>query len=183
MHTSPGAGECDQCKKKRVSLSRQTAGPGPVSVDSRVRSALESPGQPLEKETRSLMESRFHHDFSSVRVHTGTRAEESASALQANAYALGRDVVFGRGRYNPSSEDGLHLIAHELAHVVQQQHAPAHGPQTYDLEVSELQASAAEREAESAADRVAAGGEAGVHERAGRHDPASRSQQRAENRS
>jgi uncharacterized protein DUF4157/lysine-specific metallo-endopeptidase family protein len=160
-----GAGECDQCKKKRISLSRQAAGAGPVSVDSRVRSALESPGQPLEKETRSLMESRFHHDFSSVRVHTGTRAEESASALQANAYALGRDVVFGHGRYNPSSEDGLHLIAHELAHVVQQQHAPAPGPQT-DLEVSEP-GDAAEREAESAADRVAAGGEAGVHERAG----------------
>lgn len=107
-----------------------------MSVDSRVRSALDSPGQPLENETRSLMESRFHHDFSSVRVHAGTRAEESASALQANAYALGRDVVFGHGRYNPASEDGLHLIAHELAHVVQQQYAPAPGPQT-DLEVSQ----------------------------------------------
>jgi hypothetical protein len=165
QHSSPGAGECDQCKKKRVSLSRQAAGAGPVSVDSRVRSALDSPGQPLEKETRSLMESRFHHDFSSVRVHTGTRAEESASALQANAYALGRDVVFGHGRYNPATEDGLHLIAHELAHVVQQQHAPAPSPQT-DLEVSEP-GDAAEREAETAADRVAAGAEAGVHERAG----------------
>ena len=165
QHSSPGTGECDQCKKKRISLSRQAAGSGPVSIDSRVRSALDSPGQPLEADTRSLMESRFHHDFSSVRVHTGSRAEESARALQANAYALGRDVVFGQGRYNPTSEDGLHLIAHELAHVVQQQHAPAPGPQT-DLEVSEP-GDAAEREAESAADRVAAGSEAGVHERAG----------------
>lgn len=165
QHSSPGTGECDQCKKKRVSLSRHAAGTGPVSVDSRVRSALQSPGQPLEKETQSLMESRFQHNFSSVRVHTGSRAEESARALQANAYALGRDVVFGQGRYNPSSEDGLHLIAHELAHVVQQQHAPAPGPQT-DLEVSEP-GDAAEREAESAADQVAAGGKAGVYERAG----------------
>ena len=111
------------------------------------------------------MESRFHHDFSAVRVHTGARAEESASALQANAYALGSDVVFGHGRYDPASEDGQHLIAHELAHVVQQQNAPAAGPQT-ELEVSGP-GDASEREAETAADRVAGGSEAAVHQRAG----------------
>jgi Domain of unknown function (DUF4157)/Lysine-specific metallo-endopeptidase len=164
QHSPSGEGECDSCKKKRVSLSRHTKGPGPVSIDSRVRSALESPGQPLEKETRALMESRFHHDFSSVRVHTGARAEESAGALQANAYALGRDVVFARGQYNPASEDGLHLIAHELAHVVQQQHAPALTPQT-ELEVSSP-GDNSEREAEAAADRVAEGRESAIQERA-----------------
>ena len=164
QHSPVGEGECDQCKKNRVSLSRHAKGAGPVSIDSRVRSAIESPGQALDHETRSLMESRFHHDFSSVRVHTGARAEESTSALQANAYALGRNIVFAHGRYNPASADGLHLMAHELAHVVQQKSAPAPGPQT-DLEVS-APGDSAEREAEAAADRVAGGAEASVKERA-----------------
>lgn len=66
------------------------------------------------------MESRFGHDFGSVRVHTDSRASASARAVGASAYTVGRDVVFGAGRYAPRTETGRGLLAHELAHVVQQ---------------------------------------------------------------
>lgn len=80
-------------------------------------------GQPLDPATRSFMESRFGEDFSQVRVHTGARAAESARAVDAAAYTVGRDVVFGAGHYVPKRSDGRQLLAHELVHVVQQARA------------------------------------------------------------
>ncbi len=77
-------------------------------------------GRPLDPATRSYMEPRFGHDFSQVRVHTDARAAESARAVNARAYTLGQDVVFGAGQYAPGTADGNRLLAHELAHVVQQ---------------------------------------------------------------
>jgi hypothetical protein len=70
------------------------------------------------------MEPRFGHDFSRVRVHTGTQAAESAQAVNALAYTVGQDVVFGAGRYAPHTHEGRRLIAHELTHVIQQQGLP-----------------------------------------------------------
>jgi hypothetical protein len=66
------------------------------------------------------MEPRFGHDFSKVRVHTDAKAAESASAMNAQAYTVGRDMVFGSRRYMPGTTTGDLLIAHELTHVVQQ---------------------------------------------------------------
>ena len=73
-------------------------------------------------------EARFGHDFSSVRVHTDGRAAESARAVSANAYTVGSDVVFGAGRYAPATTEGSRLLAHELAHTVQQRGATAESP-------------------------------------------------------
>jgi hypothetical protein len=67
------------------------------------------------------MESHFNHDFSEVRVHTDTAAAESARALNALAYTVARDVVFGAGQYAPETSQGMRLVAHELTHVVQQE--------------------------------------------------------------
>ena len=67
------------------------------------------------------MEPRFGHDFSGVRVHTDARAAESAWSVNALAYTVGRDVVFGTGQYAPGTSGGRRLLAHELTHVVQQQ--------------------------------------------------------------
>ncbi len=64
-------------------------------------------------------------DLSQVRLHTDARAAESAKALGARAYTLGRDVVFASGQYAPLHESGRRLLAHELAHVAQQANAPA----------------------------------------------------------
>lgn len=88
----------------------------PASVDQ----ALVSPGKPLEPALRQDMEQRFSHDFSRVRVHTDAAAEQSARDVNARAYTVGRDIVFGAGRFAPRTHEGQRLIAHELTHVVQQ---------------------------------------------------------------
>ena len=76
-------------------------------------------GAPLDASARADMESRFGHDFADVRVHTGADAAESAASMEARAYTLGRDIVFGAGEYRPHTEEGRRLLAHELAHVTQ----------------------------------------------------------------
>jgi hypothetical protein len=83
-------------------------------------SAKSGSGQPLPEETRGFMESRFGQDFSRVRVHTGTAAEQSAREVNANAYTVGHNIVFSSGRFAPETHVGRRLLAHELAHVIQQ---------------------------------------------------------------
>jgi outer membrane protein OmpA-like peptidoglycan-associated protein len=85
-----------------------------------VNDVLQSPGQPLDSSSRALMEPRFGQDFSNVRVHADSQAAQSATDVNALAYTVGRDVVFGPGQYAPQSEAGKRLLAHELTHVVQQ---------------------------------------------------------------
>ncbi len=70
------------------------------------------------------MEPRFGHDCGSVRVHTDARAAESAQAVNALAYTVGNGIVFDAGEYAPATPDGQRLLAHELAHVVQQERGP-----------------------------------------------------------
>ena len=89
----------------------------PASVDQ----ALASPGRPLEPALRQDMEQRFGHDFSRVRVHSGAAAEQSARDMSANAYTVGHNIVFDAGRFSPGTYEGRRLMAHELAHVVQQE--------------------------------------------------------------
>src|SRR6267154_2458029 len=88
----------------------------PPSVDQ----ALASAGRPLEPALRQQMEQRFGHDFSRVRVHSGAAAERSARDVNANAYTLGRNIVFGADRFAPGTPQGGALLAHELTHVIQQ---------------------------------------------------------------
>ena len=88
-----------------------------------VHDLLRSPGQALDPKTRALLEPRFGHDFGRVQVHADVKAVESAQLLNARAYTVGPHVSFGGGEYQPSSEKGLQLLAHELAHVVQQREA------------------------------------------------------------
>lgn len=88
-----------------------------------VDEVLRSPGQPLDPATRDFMETRFGHDFSLVRVHTNAKAVESTRAVNAQAYTVGQDIAFGEGQYTPQTLQGRRLLAHELAHVVQQKGA------------------------------------------------------------
>ena len=88
----------------------------PASVDR----VLASSGRPLDPALQQDMGQRFGHDFSRVRVHSGSDAEQSARDVSANAYTVGRDIVFGAGRFAPETHEGRRLIAHELTHVVQQ---------------------------------------------------------------
>lgn len=91
-----------------------------ATAPSSVRHVLNSPGQSLRPETRAYFEPRFGCDFSDVRVHTDNKSAESAQAVNALAYTVGRDMVFGNGLYSPVTSRGRQLLAHELAHTVQQ---------------------------------------------------------------
>ncbi len=77
-------------------------------------------GQPLSKFVRNYFELRFGHDFNRVRIHTGAKAEESARQINALAYTVGHDIVFGAGQFAPETMAGRRLLAHELTHAVQQ---------------------------------------------------------------
>lgn len=88
-----------------------------------VRSAIGGSGKMIEPKVRGFMESQFHRDFSDVKVHTNSQAVSSATAVNANAYAVGNHIVFGANQYQPETTSGRRLLAHELTHVVQQTNA------------------------------------------------------------
>jgi hypothetical protein len=120
---TPGpTSECEECRKKRLQRTGQrpnetrSESPVPPIIDEVLRSS----GQSLDLTTRSFFESRFGHDFSKVRIHVDSAANQSAGLVNAQAYTVGQQVVFGRGQYAPSTAAGQKLIAHELAHTIQQ---------------------------------------------------------------
>ena len=108
--------EYESLQTKRV----QASDTGQIAAPPIVHEVLRSPGQPLDPATRAFMERRFDHDFSRVQVHFGGAAEKSARDVNAHAYTVGHDIVFGASRFAPEAHEGRRLIAHELTHVVQQ---------------------------------------------------------------
>jgi hypothetical protein len=110
--------------------------------------------QPLDARTRAYFEPRFGHDFGGVRVHTDERADISARKLNAFAYTAGQDVVFHRGTFSPETTEGKRLLAHELAHVVQQERGANLSVQAQRAEPA---GGSAEREADRAADAIIRG--------------------------
>jgi hypothetical protein len=154
QHTVSG-GECAECRKQKLSLQRRPADQAaPSSVPPIVHEVLRSPGQPLDPATRAFMEPRFGHDFSRVRVHTDSRAAESARAVNAMAYTVGQDVVFGAGEYTPGTTGGHQLLAHELTHTIQQtQGGFMSGRSTGALKLNE-QGDRYEREADAVASYI-----------------------------
>jgi outer membrane protein OmpA-like peptidoglycan-associated protein len=120
----------------RETSRQQTAPPS-------VRNTVRVGGQPLERAVRTDMEGRFRHSFAGIRVHADERAGQSARDVGAHAYTVGNHIVFAPGRYQPTSAGGRRLIAHELAHAIQQRHvsglpdahipiAPSHGAHERD---------------------------------------------------
>ncbi len=155
QHTIAGD-ECEECRQKREGMMQRAAvSSAPVNtVPPLVLDVLNSSGQLLDAGTREFMEPRFGHDFSQVRVHTDTKAVESAQAVNALAYTVGRDVVFGTGQYTPGTSEGSKLLAHELTHVVQQNFGKSGLPTT--LEITNP-GDAAENEAQATANVVMQG--------------------------
>lgn len=113
-------GECEECRNKEMLQRRATGSITPSLVPPIVQEVLDSPGHPLDAATRAYFEPRFGHDFGRVRIHSDARAAESAQAVDALAYTMGNHISFGSGSYRPRSNQGRELLAHELAHVVQQ---------------------------------------------------------------
>jgi len=113
--------DCEDEKSKRIQtkpLSLNQSGAMPDSGTA--TGAVKQGGMPMSKEQRSYFEPRFGVDFSSVRLHADGKAADAARFVQARAYTVGRDIVFGAGEYKPTTTQGKRLLAHELAHVVQQ---------------------------------------------------------------
>ncbi|HEX2093051.1 MAG TPA: DUF4157 domain-containing protein, partial [Longimicrobiaceae bacterium] len=135
-------------------LQRQAAGPAPAA-GAPASTLPDDAGRPLDPATRTLMEERFGRDLRDVRIHTGPEADAAARGLNARAFTVGRDIVFGAGEYDPGSPGGRRLLAHELTHTVQQSGAapPASGG---TLPVSRPD-DALEREAERVAEQVLGG--------------------------
>jgi|GEM_PF-2801923 len=159
---------CEQDREQRegAAVQRRAASTAPVAGAPRpsapsplesVRSVVGSGGgRPLDAGTRAFFEARFGHGLGGVRVHTGAAADASARSVNALAYTVGRDLVFRAGEYAPASPAGRRLLAHELAHVVQnggegdlQRAASAAAPLTVGRTDDPL-----EREADAAAEAV-----------------------------
>jgi hypothetical protein len=163
---TPGpTGECESCRRKKLQRQRGNLSAPLASgnhsstnapVPSIVHDVLRSSGQPLDRATRAFMEPRFGQDFSQVRVHTDARAAQSARAIDALAYTVGQNIVFGGGQYQPAMAAGRRLVAHELAHVVQQRQTRARTDSQSTVEMASPE-DAAEREAESLGNRMADG--------------------------
>jgi hypothetical protein len=152
-HTLAG-GSCEECRANGGDLQRKSASASEArDVPGIVHDVLTSPGVAMDPATRSFFEPRFGRDLSGIRLHTDGQAGASARAVDALAYTVGRDVVFAPGQYAPHTTVGKQLLAHELAHVIQQgntSHAAGAA-----LSISHLDSS--EAEADGVARDIAAG--------------------------
>jgi hypothetical protein len=152
-HTVAG-GECEDCQINENTLQRYASNDAEqLIVPPIVHNVLGLPGRPLDESTRAFFESRFAHNFSSVRIHTDAEAARSAHSMNALAYTVGPHVVFGAGQFAPQTNHGRRLLAHELTHVVQQSRS------TSSLQPAVVNSpdDAGEREAEAVSRQVADG--------------------------
>ncbi len=108
-----------QEEEQELQLKGDGAGGCATGAD-RAAAALSQGGQPMSPQLRGYFEPRFAADLSGVRVHTHRAAASAARSINARAFTLGRDIGFGSGQFSPTTGAGRHLIAHELAHTVQQ---------------------------------------------------------------
>lgn len=156
QHTSGGV-TCDECARRKSPLRRKAAGqPQHDGIPPVVDEVLRSGGHGFGGAARAFMESRFARDFGAVRIHTDSRAAESAMAVNALAYTVGNHIVFGTGRYAPETPAGASLLAHELTHVAQN---AAGGSGTSQTATIGTPGDAAEVEADRMANAVMTGGD------------------------
>jgi len=117
--------------------SRKTSSSTPAHLESRLQGA-KGGGAPLDMQTKADMESGFGADFSGVRVHTGSESASLNQSIQSRAFTHGNDIFFNSGEYQPQTEGGKHLMAHELTHTLQQgasvQRKPAISSTNHDVQ-------------------------------------------------
>ena len=111
--------KCPSCgKEKEVQLARKGAAQG-ASIEQDLQ-ASKGGGTAMQSNTKQEMESGFGADFSNVKIHTDSTAVQMNQSLGAHAFTNGNDIYFNEGKYNPTTNSGKHLLAHELTHTVQQ---------------------------------------------------------------
>ncbi|WP_396613258.1 DUF4157 domain-containing protein [Haloferax sp. S1W] len=135
---------------------------GDAQVPNSVRDVISSPGKQLDTSIQRAMEERMGDSLGDVRIHTGPRAAKACEDINARAFTVGNHIAFNHGEYDPSSSEGQHVLAHELAHVRQQTGgAVSMLPQKGALEIDPDPR--LEREAEETAQRVMRGGDLGIY--------------------
>lgn len=113
--------KCDHCEEEEnLQLKRESDASEGAIAPGVVNDVINSSGQPLDKETKSFMGSRFGYDFENVQIHNDSQAHQSSAAINALAYTHGNHIVFAARQYQPGTGIGKHLLAHELTHVLQQ---------------------------------------------------------------
>jgi len=135
---------------------------GDTGVPESVRNVVSSPGHSLDTAVQRAMEDRMGDSFGDVQVHTGAQAASACEDINAKAFTVGNHIAFNRGEYDPSSAEGQHVIAHELAHVRQQTGGAVSMLPQDDVEMEIDPDPELEREAEETAQRVMEGGELGI---------------------
>ncbi|HKO02523.1 MAG TPA: DUF4157 domain-containing protein, partial [Thermoanaerobaculia bacterium] len=150
---------CSKCAEEEMRgavLHRKAmGGMTPGRIPDIVGRVLSSPGRPLDRDTRAEMESRFGHDFSAVRIHSGADAAASAHAVGAHAYTVGSDIVVG-SNHDLHSPRGMRLLAHELTHTIQQRGVARVAVDSLPIAAADH---SSEREADAVADAVMSGDE------------------------
>jgi len=119
--------KCAACEEEEKVQKKGAGTNGAAQAPPMVHATLRSSGRPLDPAARAFFEPRFGRDFGAVRVHDDTAAAASARSVDAVAYTVGHDIVFAQGRYAPDTPPGRQLLAHELAHVVQQNGGASRG--------------------------------------------------------
>lgn len=113
----------NQLHRQPLSISLSSEGENKITAGSS-EDLSDTPQAGLDRETMSFMETRFNQNFSAVNIHTDNMAAQNAEKLNAKAFTVGNDIYFNSGYYNPGSAGGKKLLAHELAHTVQQKGLP-----------------------------------------------------------
>ena len=119
--------KCAACKEEEKNIQRKESNTNTTASSLQTENYISSVrgGEPLGNDDKSFFESRMGYDFSDVRIHDDSNANQSAKNINALAYTHGNDIVFDKDQYQPRTDDGRKLLAHELTHVIQQQNAPA----------------------------------------------------------
>lgn len=115
--------KCSACEEEEIEIQREKADGEETNIYSNIKNYagnLNNSGEPLPNEMRTFYEPHFGYDFSNVKIHTDNVAAKSAQSVNALAYTSGNNIVFNQGQFSPGTENGKHLLAHELTHVVQQ---------------------------------------------------------------
>jgi hypothetical protein len=121
----PGMGAAPSWAPDGMRMGQERSSPIDLNRLNWAEQGVRGVGRPLPAGLRALLEAHYGSRFADIRLHTGPRASDAARQLGAAAYTLGRDIGFGHGFYAPHTGSGLRLLAHELAHAVQSQGAPA----------------------------------------------------------
>ncbi|MCC6288287.1 MAG: DUF4157 domain-containing protein [Chitinophagaceae bacterium] len=115
--------KCAHCEEEdKIQMKSTTATPGDMIAPVAVHDTINNAGTPMDTTTRNFMESRFGYDFGQVRIHNNASAHQSSASIDAHAYTYQNHIVFAAGKYQPATNAGKQLLAHELAHVALHKH-------------------------------------------------------------